>query len=120
MQRKQLREIEKWLASRGRKPLLIRGARQVGKSTLVQLFAEQRGLSLTEANLERYPALATAFESTNPTVILNQIEAPPNLRAVADNSLLFLYESQAVPRAIPALREDFPKYAGSRNLSRME
>jgi uncharacterized protein len=104
MQRKQLKEMEKWLAAPGRKPLLIRGARQFGKSTLVRLFAEQRGLSLTEVNLERYPALATAFESTNPTAILNQIEALPNLRAVADNSLLFLDEIQAVPRAIPALR----------------
>ena len=40
MRRKQLLNLKAWLSSPGRKPLLIMGARQVGKSTLVRLFAE--------------------------------------------------------------------------------
>jgi predicted AAA+ superfamily ATPase len=36
-----LREFEKWVERKNRKPLIIRGARQVGKTTAVNLFAEQ-------------------------------------------------------------------------------
>lgn len=45
--------LETWAARPRRKPLVIRGARQVGKTTLVRLFARQRSLHLIELNLER-------------------------------------------------------------------
>lgn len=104
MQRKQLNLLKNWLASAGRKPLIIRGARQVGKSTLVRLFAEQHALPLAEVNLEKYPALDAAFKAKDPRKILNQIEALPGMKSVAANSILFLDEIQATPDAIPALR----------------
>lgn len=52
MQRHQLRFLENWLQKKNRKPLIIRGARQVGKSTLVELFARQGGHNLHNINLE--------------------------------------------------------------------
>jgi predicted AAA+ superfamily ATPase len=112
MQRQQLRFLTRWLHNKNRKPLIIRGARQVGKSTLVQLFAEQQGMTLLTANLERYPALANTFASNDPEKILQQIEALPRMPAVNESALLFLDELQAVPEAIPALRyfyEDRPQ-----------
>ncbi len=112
MQRQQLHFLTRWLHNKNRKPLIIRGARQVGKSTLVQLFAEQQGMTLLTANLERYPTLANTFASNDPEKILQQIEALPRMPAVDAQALLFLDELQAVPEAIPALRyfyEDRPQ-----------
>jgi predicted AAA+ superfamily ATPase len=52
MDRFSLRYLDRWIQSRRRKPLVLRGARQVGKSTLVRLFADQHKLTLNEVNLE--------------------------------------------------------------------
>ncbi|QTR51334.1 ATP-binding protein [Candidatus Thiothrix anitrata] len=112
MQRQQLQFLTRWLHNKNRKPLIIRGARQVGKSTLVQLFAAQQCMTLMTANLERYPTLANTFASNDPEQILQQIEALPRMPAVNESALLFLDELQAVPEAIPALRyfyEDRPQ-----------
>lgn len=112
MQRQQLQFLTRWLHNKNRKPLIIRGARQVGKSTLVQLFAAQQGMTLMTTNLERYPTLASTFASNDPEQILQQIEALPRMPAVNESALLFLDELQAVPEAIPALRyfyEDQPQ-----------
>jgi hypothetical protein len=46
-------QLEDWLKSKDRRPLIIRGARQVGKSTLVRKFAKSKGLDLLEVNLEK-------------------------------------------------------------------
>ena len=82
----------------------MRGARQVGKSTLVNLFAEEQNRPLAEINLERYPDLAFAFEQNDPVSLLNLLEALPKIKSISSDALLFLDEIQAVPEAIPALR----------------
>ena len=112
MNRNQLIFIDKWLKDANRKPLVIRGARQVGKSTLVKLAAEQLNLPLALINLERFPELNASFQSLDLRAIINELEALPGIGDLAPNSLLFLDEIQAVPEAIPALRyfyEDMPE-----------
>lgn len=104
MNRKQLIFIEKLISGSKRKPLIIRGARQVGKSTLVKLAARKLGMPLVEVNLERVPEAAQIFTSLNPAQIVNQFEALPGGHAVISDSILFLDEIQAVPQTIPALR----------------
>ncbi len=104
MQRQQLQFLKKWLQKKNRKPLIIRGARQVGKSTLVELFAKQHQQNLFNVNLERYPELSQVFSSKEPEQILQQIEALPRMNRISHDMLLFLDEIQAVPEAIPALR----------------
>jgi uncharacterized protein len=104
LKRKQLKSLGGWLNETDRKPLVIRGARQVGKSTLVRLFAEQIESPLAEVNLERYPELNAVFESMSPQQILNQFEALPDIPAIGAASVLFLDEIQAAPTAIAALR----------------
>ena len=111
MYRQQLQFLQQWLKNKNRKPLIIRGARQVGKSTLVELFSQQESMSLLNINLERYPDLASTFASNDPQQILTTLEMLPKIPKSDETSILFLDEIQAVPSAIPALRyfyEDTP------------
>lgn len=95
--------LERWLDSARRKPLVIRGARQVGKSTLVRQLAAARGMPILEVNLEQHRRLETVFSALDVKAILLELEAigrvPPGPR-----TLLFLDEIQATPSAIAALR----------------
>ncbi len=112
MKRIQEEYLEKWLTKKRRKPLVIRGARQVGKSTLVRNFAVAHNLNIFEVNLERHLKLTSLFESLDLTGILREIENICGKYGILnDDSILFLDEIQAIPSAIPALRyffEDYP------------
>ena len=114
MHRHQIDTLQQWLAAPRRKPLVIRGARQVGKSTLVRLFCEAAGRPLVAVDLERQPELAAAFGRVKePRGLLNLIEAAANA-AVGPHTVLFLDEIQAAPPALAALRyffEDMPDQA---------
>jgi len=111
MHRQQLQFLHNWVHDNNRKPLIIRGARQVGKSTLVEMFAREYKKTLINVNLERHPELSQIFSDKDPAQIIQQIEFLPNMGNINKDVLLFLDEIQAVPEAIPALRyfyEDKP------------
>ena len=112
MRRSAGKRLEGWIRRRPRKPLVIRGARQVGKSTLVTQFAEDRALTLHEVNLEKHVGLASIFETFDTARILRELEFVCGRgRIGGEGHLLFLDEIQAVPVAIQALRylyEDRP------------
>lgn len=96
--------LNEWLASENRHPLIIRGARQVGKSTLVRDFAKSAGLQLNEINLYRHLDLAEVFKTLNPGKICEELSDRFSRDVQEPGSLLFLDEIQAVPEAIDALR----------------
>jgi uncharacterized protein len=108
-------DMTRWFRKPRRKPLVIRGARQVGKSTLVRNFAKQQGLTLHEINLERHRNLNALFrEGTIREVIRELAYACGSSSIRSEKSLLFLDEIQATPDAIPFLRylyEDLPELA---------
>ena len=104
MQRNQHEDLSKWIARENRKPLIIRGARQVGKSTLVRMFASKIEKRLLEVNLERHLQLDRTFESRDTNTILNTIESLSADKSESNDFLLFLDEIQAVPSAIGSLR----------------
>jgi predicted AAA+ superfamily ATPase len=104
MYRNQLDFLEKWVRRENRKPLVIRGARQVGKSTLVKLFSQQMERALNEVNLDRYPNLNSVFATKDPIKIIAEIEALPRMPSVSSETILFLDEIQATEDAMPALR----------------
>ena len=91
---------------------MIRGARQVGKSTLARLFCEAAGRQLIAVDFERQPELAEAFgRIREPRELLNLIEASANA-TVDPKAMLLLDEMQAAPRALATLRyffEDMPE-----------
>ena len=107
MYRHQLRNLREWLHRTRRKPLVLRGARQVGKSTLVELFCESESdRDLVTVNLERHPHLSQAFASNDPATILNLVEAVSGT-PLSDRSILFLDEVQPAPSAFASLRYFF-------------
>lgn len=112
MKRIQDEYLEKWLHKKSRKPLVIRGARQVGKSTLVRNFVATQNLNIFEVNLERHLKLTPLFDSFDLTNILSEIENICGKQGVlGKDAVLFLDEIQAIPSAIAALRyfyEDYP------------
>ena len=103
MDRHQLADLGNWLHTPRRKPLIVRGARQVGKSTMVELFAKGTGRDLRVVNLERHPDLAGAFASNDPTAILNRLDALSD-EPLSKGGILFLDEIQSAPAAIASLR----------------
>jgi predicted AAA+ superfamily ATPase len=103
--------LDQWWVQEHRKPLLLRGARQVGKSTLVRQFAEKQKLELLEVNLERHFELDQIFKTYNVQKIIASLEGIFG-KKVSTNSLIFLDEIQATPNAIAAMRyfyEDRPQ-----------
>ena len=98
------KHLKVWYQKKRRKPLLIRGARQVGKSTLVRHFAKNKKLILNEINLEQHLYLDTLFKSLDMDAIIKELSALIGRNIQAPGSILFLDEIQATPHAIQALR----------------
>jgi len=98
-------DLKTWIGSARRKPLIIRGARQVGKSTLIRKFAKDQGLNLIEINLEKHFVTNNVFASFDMKKILRELEAIVGEKIDSNSKLLlFLDEIQAAPAAIAALR----------------
>jgi hypothetical protein len=96
--------LNTWFQKDRRKPLILRGARQVGKSTLVRRFARNNGLILNEINLEQNLYLDAIFRSLDMDIIIRELDALTGRNIQTPGSLLFLDEIQATPHAIQSLR----------------
>jgi len=97
-------QLDSWLAEKNRKPLVIRGARQVGKTWIVRDLSKRNNLKLIELNFERNPTFADLFTSNNPKEILKNLESEFETSIDPDSSLLFLDEIQAAPEMFARLR----------------
>ncbi len=112
IKRREIEELQAWSERSARKPLLIRGARQVGKSTLVAQWAATSSLKLLAVNFERNPKLRQAFATHDPVRIIAALQLLTNQLIRAGETLLFLDEIQTAPEAITALRyfyEEMPR-----------
>ena len=112
------RDIEKelilWKAQKEKYPLIIRGARQVGKSYLVETFGKTHFQNNVIVNLEFQPQLKDCFKSLDPSEIINKLQLLLGVQIKEDDTLLFLDEIQECPQAIMSLRyfkEKMPKLA---------
>src|SRR3989344_4488425 len=94
----------KWFRTKNnRKPLILRGARQVGKSTLVRNFCAANGLELCELNLEltkigQFEKFGTNFFDIS--LAIKEIEALSGISIGKPNTLLFIDEIQEQPKAV--------------------
>jgi hypothetical protein len=102
------REIEadlvRWKNQERRMPLLLRGARQVGKTYIVEKFGKEAFESLVTLNFEQHPEYQACFKSLEPLKIINAIELVTGKTIQPGKTLLFLDEIQECPQAITALR----------------
>jgi len=97
--------LTNWFKGPTRKPLVLRGARQVGKSTLVRQFAKDQKLRLHEVNLELHKHLRPAITSLSVAAFLNEVQLTcKNGAPLGDDSLLFIDEIQEIPEALTLLR----------------
>ena len=103
--------LKEWALRPARKPLLLRGARQVGKSTAVRELGKQFE-NFVEINLEKQPSFIQLFQrDLDVKRIVPQLSAMVGKPIVAGQTLLFIDEIQAAGEAIMALRffkEDMP------------
>lgn len=98
-----LQHLNDWHIKASRKPLVIRGARQVGKTELVRQFAAVNGLDLVEVNLEESFISEFDQDSFDVDRCLNEIMAVAN-KKLKSNSLVFIDEIQESQKAYSRLR----------------
>jgi uncharacterized protein len=102
-------ELVNWQQLSQRKPLLLRGARQVGKSSTVRNLAKKFD-HFVEINFDEKPEFGKIFEnSLNPTEICEQLSIATNTPIEEGKTLLFLDEIQACIPAISSLRYFYEK-----------
>jgi predicted AAA+ superfamily ATPase len=104
MKRKLNSALIDWKTRSNRKPLVIRGARQVGKTYLVRAFAKQNFQNFIEINFDRTPDKKQLFDSSNVERSLQLLEIEENVSAITKNTLLFFDEVQAAPEVFHFLR----------------
>ena len=101
-----------WKNDADRMPLLLRGARQVGKSFLVETWGKANFKHVLTINFEKQKEYAFCFNTLSIPQILTALQALSGKTLIPDESLLFLDEIQLCPNAIMSLRyfkEDFQK-----------
>ncbi len=105
------KSLEEWKLSINRKPLLIRGARQVGKSSAIRNLGKSFKYFI-EINIEKQANIRDLFtENIDIKKICSQIAAITNTQIIEGETLLFIDEIQESQRVISALRyfyEDYP------------
>ena len=104
MNRDIIKYLIKWQKSLDYRPILIRDARQVGKTYTVRNFGKKYFDNFVEINFELAPELKTAFVSLNPSEIIEKISVFTGENILSKKTLLFLDEVQECPKAIMALR----------------
>lgn len=106
LRRKITRVLEKWKNEEGKPCLLIMGARQVGKTFVVEQFARENYQNYIYINFELMPEMRKIFEGNLDfeTLKLNLEVNFPGVRIVRGETLLFLDEIQSCPNARVALK----------------
>lgn len=114
MYRIAMEKLMKWKQSKRRKPLIIEGARQVGKTWLMKEFGRQAYADTVYINFDANSRMAELFASDLDTDrLIMGLELYAGRKIDPDNSLLIFDEVQEVPRALAALKyfyENAPRY----------
>jgi len=111
MQRRIMRELVDWKDRRDRRPLVVRGARQVGKTYLVEQFAREHFGNLVSVNFDKTPEKAGFLRGHDVTELVRLLEVDSGSTVTPGKTLLFLDEIQAAPEWLAMLRyfyEDRP------------
>ncbi len=114
MHRKLLADLKAWKTKKGRLPLILKGARQVGKTWLLNEFGKTCFDDVLYINFENAANLEDLFHGViKPQRIIDMLGALHGKRIVPEKTLLIFDEVQEVPRALTALKyfaENAPEY----------
>lgn len=105
MERFILKKLIEWKNSKTRKPLILKGARQVGKTYIVKQFGQENYEGLAYFNFDHDKDLYNLFENTkSPQRILEQLAFIYGKAIIPEKTLIFLDEIQECPNALNSLK----------------
>lgn len=114
MYRYAIEELYKWKEKKNRKPLIIEGARQVGKTWLMKEFGEKAYSHTVYVNFDSNSTMAELFSTDlNIERIITGLELYSSQKIYADRTLIIFDEVQEIPRALSSLKyfyENAPQY----------
>jgi len=114
MQRKAMQNLIEWKNKEKRKPLLLYGARQVGKTYLLKEFGKEYFLNTIYVNFETNNIVSKIIEEDiSPDYIIKNLEIAFNQKIDKDNTLIIFDEIQKNTKALTSLKyfyEDAPEY----------
>ena len=115
IERSLIQKLKEWKDSSDRKPLILNGVRQCGKTWLLKHFGQQCFDDVAYFNFEHDRAILSFFEgSYDPARIITQLSAFADKQIMPQKTLLIFDEIQVCPRAMVSLKyfcEDAPEYA---------
>jgi predicted AAA+ superfamily ATPase len=114
MQRKIFSELLAWKNTKNRKPLILNGARQVGKTYALETFAKENFDNVIYLNMEIETTLQDFLDGDiSPKRIIQHLELTKKQKITSDKTLIFFDEIQACERALTSLKyfcEQAPEY----------
>lgn len=114
MYRTAFEDLKKWKASEKRKPLVLDGARQVGKTWLLEKFGEAEYANVAYVNLEKDERASEIFDgSFEPERIVARLALHLNMEILPGETLIVIDEAQQNPRSLMALKyfqEEVPEH----------
>ena len=105
MYRYKIEELKKWKKSKDRKPLIIRGARQVGKTWLIKEFGKQEYQQVAYINFDDNERMNQLFSGDfDIERIIQGLKIESGVNIEAENTLIIFDEIQETPKAVTALK----------------
>lgn len=105
MKRHIFNQLQDWRQSASRKPLILQGARQVGKTYILESFAQSEFKNYAYVNFEQDDRAKQIFElDLKPHRIIKALALHLELQISAENTLIFFDEIQACPNALNSLK----------------
>jgi hypothetical protein len=115
MERLLLKHLEEWRVKKNRKPLIIRGARQVGKTWIMKEFGKRFFKNVVYISFDNNEQMKNVFDlDLDIPRIISALKVASGSNIEPDNTLLIFDEIQEVPKALTALKyfyENAPEYA---------
>jgi len=114
MYRTNIKKLIQWKLNSTRLPLIILGARQVGKTWLIKEFGKTEYSKMVYVNFEDEIEMTNLFQDDlNPQRILSRLEAYSKIKITADDTLIVFDEIQSAQRGLTSLKyfaENAPQY----------
>ena len=105
MYRKVYQDLLNWKENSDRKPLILQGPRQVGKTYILNTFGEREYANVVYCNFEKDEQLKTFFDMDfNPKNIIAKIKNYKKKEVIPDHTLIIFDEIQSCPKAVTSLK----------------